>query len=159
MRLLDNVKVVIGTSALDINGAGAAGDYASFKNYDRALVIVNVGAIGGNAALTLKQASAVAGTGEKALGFTKIWVSDADGDTFTETAVTSDSYTLLGTGGDNKTYLIEVLAEDLDMDNGFDCFRTNIADPSAATVVGVNYVMYNARFTAGGAGGPTAITD
>jgi hypothetical protein len=96
--------------------------------------------------ITLKQATDVAGTSEKALSFTKVWV-DADtdaGDALTETAVTSDTFTTSTTNSKKLMYVMEVDANDLDVANGFDCVR--IDSTGMANAVGsVLYVLNDTR--------------
>jgi hypothetical protein len=54
--------------------AGAiAGDYISLKNANRAVVEVSLGSITTSVTIQLRQATAVAGTGAKALNFTSVW--------------------------------------------------------------------------------------
>ncbi|MDO9007227.1 MAG: hypothetical protein Q7U80_03300, partial [Thiobacillus sp.] len=97
-------------------------------------------------AITLKQATAVAGTGEKALGFAKMYANldTAASDTLAETAVTSDTFTTLTTDNKNALYVIEVAASDLDVANGFDCVRVDAL--LMANAVGfVQYILHDGR--------------
>jgi hypothetical protein len=124
-------------------------DYVSLKNFDRCTIVIavdNATTVTGGA-VTLKQATAVAGTGEKALSFSKMWVDldVAAGDTLTETAVTSDTFTTLTTDNKNALYVIEVKASDLDVSNGFDCLRVDVL--LMANAVGfVQYILHGARY-------------
>ena len=85
--------------------ATTAGDcgYVSLKNYNNLTIYMfvdNASTVTG-CAVTLKQATAVAGTSEKALAFTKNWVladtsiasSVITGEALVETAVTSSTFT------------------------------------------------------------------
>lgn len=150
LNLTDKAKVVF---ASPIIGALATTngdcDYVSLKGYDRCTIVIavdNATTVTGGA-VTLKQATAVAGTGEKALAFSKMWANldAAAGDTLTETAVTSDTFTTLTTDNKNLLYVIEVKAEDLDVANGFDCVRVDVL--SMANAVGfVQYILHGARY-------------
>lgn len=156
-RFLERNKIVLGSKII---GALATtnGDcgYVSMKGYDNLTMILTVDnattVTGG--AVTLLQAQAVAGTGAKALAFTKMWANEATsittsvitGETFTETAVTANTFTTLTTNDLNSVYVIEVKASDLDVANGFDCVRMDVLSMANA-VAGVTYILSNARYS------------
>jgi len=123
-------------------------DYVSLKGYAGCLVklfVDNAATVTGGA-LTLKQATAVAGTGEKALAFDTMFANldAAAGDTLTETSVTNNTFTTLTTDNKNAMYVIDVKASDLDVSNGFDCIRADLL--LMANAVGlVEYQLYGAR--------------
>jgi nicotinic acid phosphoribosyltransferase len=109
-------------------------------------------------AITLLQAQDVAATGAKALAMTRMWANADTGasDTLVATTVTSNTFTTSTTNDKNLLYVIEVLASDLDVANGFDCVRVDSA--SMANAVGaVIYILDGARY--GGTTPPAAITD
>lgn len=58
---------------VDLNTGANPGDYISMKGYNRAGALISLGTAGGTCVVTAFQASAVAGTGEKALAFTRAW--------------------------------------------------------------------------------------
>lgn len=107
-------------------------DYVSLKNLVRLtiILIVDNGATVTGSAITLKQAIAVAGTDEKALAFDTVAanIDTGAGDTLTDTAVTSDTFTTDTTDNKNLMYVIDVKPEDLDIDNNFDCVRVGTGD-------------------------------
>jgi hypothetical protein len=126
-------------------GAAMADKYVSLKNYKRLTIIINSGAwAAGTAAVTLKQATAVAGTGAKALSFLKQFNDVATDGTLVETAVVSDTFNI---GTANKLWVIEVDAETLDMAGGFTCVTAAIASPGANNdFYSVEYVLSGARY-------------
>ncbi len=148
MRLIDNVKFVTGCNPAALATTAGDGDYVSLKGYSNLAVVItvlNATTVTGGA-VTLKQATDVAGTSEKALAFSKMWANTdtAASDTLTETAVSSDTFTTSTTNSKPLKYVIEVDAETLDVDNGFDCVRVDVA--SMANAVGnVEYILYGAR--------------
>jgi hypothetical protein len=84
MRLIENAKIVVGAVPIDTTGAAVTGDYVSLKGYAHLTIVIMQGAwAGGTPAVTLKQATDVAATGEKALSFTKY---------YSGTALTDDQY-------------------------------------------------------------------
>jgi hypothetical protein len=140
----------------------AAPQYVSLKNYNHLTIILNVlnATTVTGSAVTLNQATAVAGTSAKTLGFTKVYrnLDCAAGDTLAETAVSSNTFTTLTTNSKRAQYVIEVDAESLDLDNGFDCVQVALADATAATIT-ATYVLSGCRHAGNVAVLPTAITD
>lgn len=156
--LFDAVKPVIGLDA--VVPSSSTPDYVSLKNYRKCAVLVlvkNATTVTGSA-ITLKQASAVAGTGEKALAFSKAWrnIDTAAADALAEFAVTSNTFTTDSTNSKNLMYLMDVDVDELDVANGFDCIRAGTGDATAATVT-VLYLLYGSRFAS--APPPAAITN
>jgi hypothetical protein len=142
--------------------SSAAPQYVSLKNYGHLTIILNVlnATTVTGSAVTLNQATAVAGTSAKALGFARMWANTdaAAGDTLTETAVTSNTFTTLTTNSKRAQYVIEVDAESLDLDNGFDCVQVALANATAATIT-ATYVLSGCRHAGNVAVLPTALTD
>src|SRR5574340_614693 len=136
LNLTDIAKVVMGCAPAALATTAGAGDYVSLKNFDRLTILIPVlnGATVTGGDVTLKQATAVAGTGEKALAFAKMYANTdcAASDTLTETAVTSNTFTTNATNSKQLMYVIEVKASDLDVANGFDCVRINVANMANA---------------------------
>jgi len=140
----------------------AAPQYVSLKNYNHLTIVLNVlnATTVTGSAVTLLQATAVAGTSAKALAFTKMWANTdaAAGDTLTETAVTSNTFTTGTTNSKRLQYVIEIDVEMLDLDNGFDCVRVALADATAATIT-ATYVLSGCRHAGNVAVLPSAIVD
>lgn len=156
--LVQSAKPVTGLDS--IVPSSSTPDYVSLKDYAHVTAIIlvkNATAVTGSA-ITLKQATAVAGTGEKALGFTKAWrnIDTAAADALAEFAVTSDTFTTDATNSKNLMYVIEVDAAELDVDGGFDCFRVGTGNATAATVT-VLYILSSPRYSQEVP--PAAITD
>jgi hypothetical protein len=138
-------------------------DYVSLKNALAVEVLVHVknGTTVTGSAITLKQASAVAGTGEKALAFNWVWVKSdtaAADAPWTKTAVTSNTFTTLTTNSKNAFYRIPVDPASLDLANDFDCLRAGTGDAVNTTVT----VLYLMQFKDGAGNAtsyPSAIID
>ena len=150
-RLIDNVKTVMGCAPAALTATAGDGDYVNLKNFAKLRITLSVlnaasGVTGGT--ITLKQASAVAGTGEKALSFSKMFANldCAAGDTMTETAVTSDTFTTPTTASKQLLYVIEVDASSLDIANGFDCVRIDSTGMVAAVGCAI-YDLYGSRYS------------
>jgi hypothetical protein len=159
-RQVDKARIVTGLDS--IVPSTSTPRYISMKGYNHLTVVIlvlNATTVTGSA-ITLKQASAVAATGEKALAFAKMWANldTAAGDTLTETAVASNTFTTLSTNSKHAMYVIEVDATDLDVANAFDCIRLGTGDATAATLT-VLYFLTGARFGGNVATFPSAIVD
>lgn len=140
----ENAIPVLGTAGANYTGAATTSDIVSLKNYNRLAVVINCYAwAGGTAAVTIKQCTAVAGTGAKALAFTnqKTNVADTSTPVLTDTTVTSNTFDLSAA---NAKHIIEIKSEDLDIDNGFDCVRCDVASPGANNdFYSVEFWLYN----------------
>tara|TARA_R110000772_G_scaffold23646_1_gene63134 strand:+ start:7655 stop:8137 length:483 start_codon:yes stop_codon:yes gene_type:complete len=148
MRLIDHVKFVTGIPPGILATTVGDGDYVSMKDYTNLTIVLtvdNATTVTGTA-VTLKQASAVAGTGEKALSFDKMWANIDTGasDTMVETAVTSDTFTTDTTNAKNLKYQIEINESDLDLANDFTCVRIDCLAMVAA-LGNVEYILSGSR--------------
>jgi hypothetical protein len=144
MKLVQNSLQVKGTEHKNWTGAASTSDYVSFKNYNRGQVIITTeGWAGGTAAVTLKQATSVAGANVKALSFAEMWVNSGSDDVPVRTTVTSDTFDL---DTADKIYIIEIKSDQLDVDNSFDTLQVAIASPGANNdIYGVDFKMYEPR--------------
>jgi hypothetical protein len=151
---VEQAQIVPAFVPVNLATAANAGDWVSMKNYARCTIVIVAGA--GTApddiVVTLQQATAVAGTGNKALNFSRIDVKQgADlatiGDFTTVTQTAGTSYTEGTSAETQNLWVIEVKAEDLDEANGFDCVQASIADVGTAAKVGVAlYILWGARY-------------
>jgi len=145
-NLIRNVHPVV--ASFPQAATSIAGDYISLKNFAGVTIVIMVDVTSGTdtGAVTLTQASAVAGTGAKALSFDYQWsnLDTETADALTKTAVTSDTF---DAGGVTKSclYVIEVKAEDLDVDNGFDCLRANLATVTNGNSA-ILYLLHTPRY-------------
>lgn len=146
-KLVQDGQIETGAVPKDITGAATTGDYVSLRDYGHLTVILQQGAwAGGTPAVTLKQATDVAGTGEKALSFAKRWTKvGITGTVFAETAVVSDTFNLPNVA--NTINVLEIDAEDLDVANDFDCVRVDVASPGAnADLLSIQYILSEPRY-------------
>lgn len=157
-KLVEQSKVVTGFGPA--TPSTSTPDYVSLKQYHRCAVVIQVlnGTTVTGSAITVKQAQAVANTGEKALPFSWVHanVDTAATDTLVETAVTSNTFTTNTTNSKGLLYVIDVDESMLDIANGFDCIRAGTAD-AANTTLSVTYVLYPAKYAK--ATPPSAIID
>lgn len=152
-RLDEQVTPVMAAVGLLLTSTLGDTTYVSLKNYRKIQIIIFIGdgtTVTGST-ITLKQATAVAGTGEKALAFTRMLANTdyAASKTMVETAVTSNTFTTQTTNSKDSMYVIEVDAEDLDVANGFDCIRVDGTGHAATASRGcvVLYNLFGARYS------------
>jgi hypothetical protein len=157
-RLTDKVKIVTGCPPALLATTAGDGDFVSLKGYRKCTIvmsILNATTVTGGA-VTLLQATAVAGTSAKALSFTTALrnIDCAASDALAAFTVSSDTFTTDATNSKQLMYVIDVDATQLDQANGFDCLRIDVAS-SAASVGCVLYMLHPMRYSTA----PSAITD
>jgi len=127
--------------------------YVSLKGYRKCAIVVDIadGTAVTGSTITLKQATAVAGTNEKALAFTRMLanIDTVASQTMVETAVTASSFVSDTTASKNKRYIIDVDSESLDVAGGFDCIRLDGTGHASTAPLGVvvTYILYGARYS------------
>lgn len=143
INILDRIHVVEGLAP--VVPSSSTPDYVSLKLARQVGVLIhakNATTVTGSA-ITLKQASAVAGTGEKALPFTtyysKVDTGAADAP-WTKQTASSNTFTTDNTNSKNSLYFIPIDPASLDINNGFDCIRAGTGNATAATIT-VFYVI------------------
>jgi len=152
-RLEEQVSQI--QAAADLLLTTTVGDtkYVSLKGYEGIQIVVDMadGTAVTGSTITLKQATAVAGTGEKALAFTRMLanIDYAASTVMTETAVASNTFTTDTTASKNKRYVIDVKANTLDVAGGFDCIRLDGTGHAATASRGVTvtYILYGAKYS------------
>jgi hypothetical protein len=162
--LTEETQLVAAIIPVDLSTAANNGDWVSLKNYDELDIIIfkAAGTAGDDPVITLKQASDVAGTGAKALNFTrvdaKVGVQTGIGQFTKNTQAAGNTYTDLVSAEAQGIFVIHVEAQDLDKANGFDCVQVSIPDVGANAQLGCAlYVLSEARYA--GQFPPSAIVD
>ena len=133
-------------------------DYVSVKNYKRVKVYfyTGVGTAGDDWNFTMRQATAVAGTGVKDLDVIDTYgikqaATDLTGTgTFTKTTQTKDALISgNGTSAEEATFVqFEFSTDELDVENGFDCIACTVTlDASGGAQNGdVTFVLCDPRY-------------
>lgn len=163
--LVEEAQIVAAIIPVDSQTGANNGDYVSLKNYGRCTILVYkaAGVAGDDPVLTVTQAQDVAGTGVKALNFTRIdaKVGTQTGiGTFTTVSQTAaNTYTDTVSAEAQALFAIEFKSEDLDVNNGFDCLKIAVPDTGAggAQLLCALYVLREPRF--GAVPLPSAIID
>jgi hypothetical protein len=162
--LTEEAQIVAAIIPVDLSTAANNGDWVSLKGYDELDIIIfkAAGTAGDDPVITLKQASDVAGTGAKALNFTrvdsKVGVQTGIGQFTKNTQAAGNTYTDLVSAESQGVFVIHVEAQDLDKANGFDCVQISIPDVGANAQLGCAlYILSEARYA--GQFPPSAIVD
>jgi hypothetical protein len=150
--ILDFVQFASGMKPVDLGTAGAASDYVSLKNYDRAAFVFYkaAGVAAEDATLTLSQATKVDGTGKKNLNFARYAYKvgtdlEAVGQ-FTHVNDNADNAITVA-GATEALIVVDVDATELDVNGGFDCVIAELTDPGTTGVLGAGiWLLYNSRF-------------
>lgn len=145
-QVIRSQKPVVGVPPQAVTSLNSA--YINLKNYAGVSIILQVNITTGTAsgAVTLTQARDVSGSGAKSLSFKTVWVNGdtAASDTLAKATVTGDTF---NAGGATKSflYVIEVKAEDLDVDNGYSCLRISVATIASANG-SVMFILHTPRY-------------
>lgn len=151
MRISETIQIAPIVIPIDLAAGANTGDWINVSNYQHfgILYLADVGTAGEDPVITVLQATDNAGTGSKALNFTRIATKQgatalsAVG-TFTNTTQSSANTYSSATGGENEElYLIEFDAADLDVSGGFDHISVTIADPGTAGKLGTVIFLGN----------------
>lgn len=158
---LDWLNIHTALLPVDSQSGANTGLVVSLKGYEGVLIVVEkmAGVAGDDPVVTLTQATAVAGTNEKALPLpanrvrSKLHATTVPG-LFTDVAnaaATGGTYTDDTSAEKAGIIAIDIKATDLDVDNEFDCVRLAIPDTGAggAQRISATYILYGAKFGGG----------
>ncbi len=130
--------------------SSAAPIYVSMKHAKRCtfLIIAAKDSTGSTCAVGINQATAIAGTGAKALNTFAVEgnvdtstgtlggaiTTVASGDLLSAVTVSNGSFTIPTTASKNAVYAVTVLAKDLDIANNFDCIQLTLGNSAHETI-------------------------
>jgi hypothetical protein len=162
-HILEKMDIVPAVIPLALTTA-RVGDVVSMKNYGRCAVVIfkDAGTNGDDLTITVEQCKSVAASNNKALNFTRIdkkqGTLTAVGTWTTVTQAAGETYTNADLGGEQALIVIDIKAEDLDVDNGYDCIRVSLSDVGTNAQLGCAlYLLHEPRYVK--AGGISALTD
>ena len=162
-HLLEKLQIASGFVPVDLAGGANDGAWVSLKNYGRCAIVLfkAAGVAGEDPVLSLEQATDVTGTGAKALDFARIDVKQGTLSSIGEFAKVANAgadYTDDAAAEAQAIWAIDVLAEDLDIDDGFDCLRASVADVGVGAQLGaLLYLLHEPRYASDPL--PSAIVD
>lgn len=150
----EKFDIVSGVLPANLAAAASTGDAVSLKDYGGCVVVFfkNAGVATEDPTITLAQATDVAFGTTKALTFTTIYTKQATvltaTGTWTKVTQTAAATYTEGTSGESAAvWVIEFNAEDLDVDNGYDCLRATLNDVGDTAQYGcILYLMTKPRY-------------
>jgi hypothetical protein len=162
---VEEAQIVMAIVPVDSQAGANTGDYVSLKNFERCTIVLikAAGVAGDDPVITVTQAQDVSGTGVKALQITrvdsKVGVQTGIGVFTKNTQAAADTYTDLVSAEAQGIFCVEFKAEDLDVNNGFDCLKVAIPDTGAggAQLLTAIYILRGGKFNP--ASGVSAIVD
>lgn len=163
------IDIIPAIIPLDLQTA-RVGDFVSLKNAKGCLVVVlkGIGTAGDDPVISLEQASDVAGTGVKALSvvtsfYKKIGATALTGvgawTQVTQTASDALATDTASAEGDGL-WAVNIEADQLDVDGGFDCIRVSVADVGNNAQLGCAlYILHGLRYPDAPEALPNSIAD
>jgi len=142
VSLPENYKIV--EALMPQAGAALTGDYVCLKNAHKCWVLVHINqANATQVAITINQATAVAGTGTTPITVAvPIWVCEScvASDALTREAVDAIAYTTT-VGTTHKIIVFEIDPATLNVAGGFDCITVITAASNAANITEAEYIL------------------
>ena len=147
MRLLDQIVPVCLRTPLDITSAGIARQAIDMRGYESILFRLLVGNIAADLVLTFQQDKhTTITTADKALNFTKYFVKSGVNYAYEEvTQASGNTLTIANATGDNKEYMVEFSAAQLDVNNRYNVIVVSATAPGGACVVALEALLCRSR--------------
>lgn len=163
-HILEKVQIVSAIVPVDLQTAANNGDWVSLKGYGRCAIVFfkAAGTAGDDPVFTLRQAKDVSGTTPKELNFTridtKVGVQTGIG-TFTKVAqAAGNTYVNTDSAEAQAVMVVDIKAEDLDVEGGYDCLQLQIPDVGGNAQLGCAlYLLHEPRYATDPL--PSAIVD
>lgn len=148
-----HVVAAAATGSWDFNGNPNEGQWISLEDWDSVTIVAAVGAVASQRTrLSVEQATAIAGTGAKALDDI-VWFTaeapSADTDDLEDVVTKNDAaaQSPQSTAGRAALFWCEITADQLDVSNGFKCLRVESARATnAASSGGLFYILRGGRY-------------
>jgi hypothetical protein len=152
-HLLEKMQIVPAIMPVNLATAANNGDFVNMENYGRCAVVFlgAVGAASEDPTVTVLQATSDGGT-TKALKFTRVDVKQGSAltgvGTFTTiTQAAANTYTDDTSGEAQKLWVIDIAAEDLDIDNGYSFVQVTVAKTGTTAQVGTAiYILHDPKY-------------
>ena len=156
LHFLDKVDIVQGITPINI-GSARSSDVITLKNYGRCAIVFHkaAGSASEDPTLTVLQAVSITPSSAKALNFTTVYTKqgtlNAVG-TWTKTVqAAGNTYTNTTASENEAVWVIDIKAEDLDVDNGFDCIQVTIADAGSVNqLAALVFYLHEPRYAVDG---------
>lgn len=175
-HILEKCHIVSGIVPVALNtNPGAVSDYVCMKGFGRLAVVFykGVGTAGDDPTITITQAKTVAGGSSKAgptltridkmqaatnLLSTGTYTTSTSASAASHDTFSTNTWTNSDLAEQAAIVVIDIKAEDLDIDNGFDCVTATIGDVGTNAQLGcLLYILHEPRYCM--ATQPSAIVD
>jgi len=149
-KYLGGVLDIVGAfRPVDLSAGASNGDWVSLKNWRGCIILFHsaIGTAGDDPTITAQQATDNAGAGAKALTFDTIYRKQAATNLLSTgvwtktTQAAANTYTNDTSAEEEALWAVEIDAEDLDVDGGFDHIRVTVADVGANAQLGAAYYI------------------
>lgn len=154
-HILEKLHFIGGITPVNLATGANNGDVVSLKNFGRMAVVLykGAGAAAEDIVIKVEQCSSVAASDPKPLNFTRVDIMSTSpaltalNEFTTVTQAEANSFSASTLGENEAIVVIDFKAEDLDVDNGFDCLRATIADAGTTSQIGgVLYIGHEPRY-------------
>lgn len=156
LHFLDKVDIVSGIVPINI-GSARSSDVITLKNYGRCAIVFHkaAGSASEDPTLTVLQAVSITPSSAKALNFTTVYTKQgtlSSVGTWTKTVqAAGNTYTNTTASENEAVWVIDIKAEDLDVDNGFDCLQVTIADAGSVNqLAALVFYLHEPRYAVDG---------
>jgi len=156
-EFLESHDIIPAFMPVDLSTAANTGDRVNLQNYDRCLFVLlaSIGTAGDDPVVSAQQHDAASSGNSKALNFTrirhKVGATDIDAVgqySLTEQSESASFDTAIIDGAENESMIaIEVMAEDLDSENGYTFVSFNVTDVGSNSQLGAGfYILQGANY-------------
>lgn len=130
-KLMQEALPIWVSAPADYNAAPSVGAYISMKGYQSVMFVITTGAwAAGTAVVTINEATNIAAGGAQALAFTEYWTNAAAAASANLVrTVCANTFTMINQA--NTLYAVEITADSLTTNTGYDCISLAIASPGA----------------------------
>lgn len=147
MRALDQIVPVCLQVPKDITSSGIDRVAWSMRGYEHAIVRLLLGNIASDLTLVFQQdKNTTVTTADKALNFTKYFRKSGVNPAYEEVVVASgNSVVFANASADNKEYMWEFSAAQLDVNNNYDTIAIYAPAPGGACLVALEVILFRSR--------------
>lgn len=153
LHILEKLDLFDGIVPINL-GSARSSDVISFKNFGRMAIVFYkaAGSASEDPTLTVLQATSITPSNAKALNFTEVWTKQgtlSSVATWTKTTQAAGNTYTNATASENQAiWVIDISADMLDVDNGYDCIQVTIADAGSVNQLGtLLFVGHEPRYS------------
>lgn len=147
-KLLEVLNIGSVIAPVDLSTAANTGDWINVSKYHDFMLVLfkGVGTAGDDPTITIEQATAAAGTGNKALKFTTLYTKQDTAltsvGTWTEvTQAAANTYTDATSAEDQALWAIPFNTDELDIDGGFTHVQASVGDVGTNAQIGCAFII------------------